>query len=559
MGESVSKSHPDLMKDLKRVYGKLTLQQKLVSAENMRRMKLGRAIAHKIGGEVPCTPVLSAVRGGAGSLTGEVAGYKAPALRGGALTPPTTLLPSAHSQSTKRPKKSNMAGRDASTIISGNGSNVPGIQEESPMTGRQTLLPASSKASTPSTSSGAPVEPNTSLNLCGMELSNEVCLAVSLICDFDKLETALFDRAENEHQDEEVFGGIMDVHEVVQGGKPTCALSPSALAEYLGLVRMTLLSAKEILPRDSLSVKLRCAGREGGKVEKGLIEAERLARAAAVTEVTPVSASKRSLGEDEKDFTAANVPKIMRRSSSPSPAASEGSSLDTTEEFPTWNLEGDEVRLEEGASKEESVEEVGSKEEGEDGDDDGEEEEPFNKQEYHDRMDSHTRGMKAASINFEELESDSEEEKKMTHAERRWAMMYAGERDGDVSAVEGYKSFVLGPTTPDTLNYLVVGCTPLDDKSVAKAIKDQASFSAAAAKGKRKSKALANFTRGSLQSTFAPGSYAFSSAIRHERKENEKTNPWDASKTVPFKSVFATSDRQFRHIVWANLMGRKCL
>ena len=68
MGESVSKSHPDLMKDLKRVYGKLTLQQKLVSAENMRRMKLGRAIAHKIGGEVPCTPVLSAVRGGAGSL-----------------------------------------------------------------------------------------------------------------------------------------------------------------------------------------------------------------------------------------------------------------------------------------------------------------------------------------------------------------------------------------------------------------------------------------------------------------------------------------------------------
>ena len=592
----MSSRHPDLMKDLKRVYSKLTLQQKLVSAENMRRMNVGRAIAHKIGGQVPCVPVERAVNRGA-EIVAEVAarGYKTSPTPPATTTTAPALLACTLQSSTKQLQKVDMASRDQSTIISGNGSHFPGVPKNPSRTEMVGVTPGSSTASTPVPASGSsmtsPSEIARSLTICGLELSSEVCHAIGLICQFDKLETGLLDKAD--HYNEDVLVGIMDINDYIRDGTTESVLTLSSLAEYLALVRSTLLSAKELMPRGDLSAKLRCAAREGGKVEKALIEGERLARTASVGSATPAavvntplpaappaaatsltplvglsaapaavsltssSASKREFKGDENEVGGESQPKVLRRSVSPAPESSGGSSLDSTEEFPTWGFEGGADLPEEEGENEESLEsgEIGTKEEEEE--EDGEEEESFNRQEYHTRIDSHTKGMKAASINFDLLESDSEEDQKLTYAERRWAMMHIMEKETDGSVVEGYKSFVIGPTTPDSLNYLVVGCTPLDDKSVNKAIKDQASFSAATAKGNKKSKALTNFTRTSLQSTFAPGSYAFSSAVRHERRENEKVNPWNTSATVPFKSVFATSDRQFRHIVWANMIGEK--
>ena len=105
-GESVSSRHPDLMKDLKRVYSKLTLQQKLVSVENMKRMNVGRAIAHKVGGQVPCVPVGRAVNRGA-EIVAEVAagGYKtSPAPPATTTTAPTPLACTLQS-STKQLRK----------------------------------------------------------------------------------------------------------------------------------------------------------------------------------------------------------------------------------------------------------------------------------------------------------------------------------------------------------------------------------------------------------------------------------------------------------------------
>ena len=582
-GDSVSSRHPDLMKDLKRVYGKLTLQQKLVSAENMKRMSVGKAIAHKIGGNVPCTPVQPAVNRAAGFVAGGAGGDKTPPAPAAITTTAPAPLVHTLQSCTKQIQKTDMASRDQSTIISGHGSHVPGVSKNPPMTGMVGVTGGSSTASTPASASPSPIMPPSeigrSLTICGLKLSSEVCHAIDLICQFDKLETTLLDEAE--HFDEDVLVGIMDVNDYVRDGTTECVLTMSSLAEYLALVRTTLLSAKELIPRESLSVKLRCAAREGGKVEKALIEGERLARASSVAPTTTAaaaaaavnipastpapapalttpSASKREFKDDENEVGGESQPKVLRRSLSPPPVSSAGSSLDSTEEFPTWGFESGADLPEEEGEREKVLEEGGergAKEEGEDEED--AEEESFDKQEYHSRIDSHTKGMKAASINFDLLESDSEEDKRMTYAERRWAMMHVMEQEMDSSVVEGYKSFVIGPTTPDTLNYLVVGCTPLDDKSVSRAIKDQASFSAATARGNKKSKALTNFTRSSLQSTFAPGSYAFSSAVRHEKKENEKVNPWNTSTTVPFKSVFATSDRQFRHVIWANMIGEK--
>ena len=576
-GDSVSSRHPDIMKDLKRVYGKLTLQQKLVSVENMKRMSVGKAIAHKIGGKVPCTPVQRAVNRGAGFVAGGAERDKNPPPPAPITTTAPAPLARTLQSCTKQSQEVYMDSRDQSTIISGHGSHVPGVSKNPPMG----VAGGSSTASTPASASPSPIMPPSeigrSLTICGLQLSSEVCHAIDLICQFDKLETSLLDKAE--HFDEDVLVGIMDVNDYVRDGTSDCVLTMASLAEYLALVRTTLLSAKELIPRENLSVKLRCAAREGGKVEKALIEGERLARTSSVGSAAPAaaavsipasapapapalttpSASKREFKDDENEVGGESQPKVLRRSLSPPPVSSAGSSLDSTEEFPTWGFESGADLPEDVGEKEKSLEEGGergTKEEEED-EEVGEEEESFNKQEYHSRIDSHTKGMKAASINFDLLESDTEEDKRMTYAERRWAMMHVMEKELEGSVVEGYKSFVIGPTTPDTLNYLVVGCTPLDDKSVGKAIKDQASFSAATARGNKKSKALTNFTRSSLQSTFAPGSYAFSSAVRHERREHEKVNPWNTSITVPFKNVFATSDRQFRHIVWAQMLGEK--
>lgn len=557
-GESICSRQSNLMKDLKRVYGKLTLQQKLVSAENVKRMRMGKTVAHKIGAAVPCVPVAPravkssvGISGGAGAFT-----YK---MVGGHSTDPTSSpAPPAEGSQVSSKAKTSMSVKNQSAIISGQGTHLPRVQKDVNMGGKKGVSTGSSSSSTPSSSSLPTSGSGSPVLICGLELPAEVHQAVTMVGDTPQLESCFFARVEQ--YEPEVCANIIDVHESIQG-RGASASHPSAVAEYLAVIRMSLLSANQVIPRADQSMKLRFAVREGGKIEKALIEGERLAREAGQSHLPPATSSKRELNEDENagESEAAILPqtKALRRSTSnTSMIAME------TGGFPLWEEEEidsgvetvREVDVMKDEDSEESREVDEEEEEGLAEVDSGSE--AFNKEDYHAGMESHTRGMRAASVNFDMLESDSEDDKKMTHAERRWAMMKVGATGtSDSGDVEGYKSFIMGPTTPDTQHYLVIGCKPLDDKSVKEAVNQQKNFAAALQKGDKKSKHLSSFNRTALQKSFAPGSYAFSSAIRHEKRENEKTNPWNTSITVPFKTVFATSDRQFRHLVWAQMMG----
>ena len=151
------------------------------------------------------------------------------------------------------------------------------------------------------------------------------------------------------------------------------------------------------------------------KIEKALIEGERLAREAGQSHLPPARSSKRELNEDENagESEAAILPqtKALRRSTSNTSMIGM-----ETGDFPLWEEEeidsGVETVREVDVMKDEDSEESREVDEEEEEGlvevDSGSE--AFNKEDYHAGMESHTKGMRAASVNFDMLESDSEDE-----------------------------------------------------------------------------------------------------------------------------------------------------
>ena len=566
------------MKDLVRFYAKSTLQHKLISAENRKRMTLGKALAHKIGQSVTCVPVEGGVTP-VSSVSGAGRGYKS-----GASNLPNLNCPSAGLSTTStlckphQPSKMSLSKEDQSTIISGQGSNLPRVKKIAPVN-KIVLTPhrdiaASGKCGTSRPSSSTPAHQDNALTICGITFPGEVLQGIKFATEFEKLEVFMFEGLEN--GDGERYEGVMAVHERLQKGVVLMENQRCWVGDYLGLLRAAVVEARNIIPREEQTARLRCMTREGGKVERALADGERIARESGwsscasppsppVTALSPQKGKREAVGEDEEAPPQSEQPaaKNLRRSTSVSDVNlawdedEAGSELDDADSSGGGSVQG-EVQVEEAVivgEGEELVLEENAEENG--GGDVGEEEEIDDVEfssEDRERLSSYEKSMKAGAVCFDALDSDDGDDgKTQTYAERRWAMMTAMKKG---SGEEAGKNFIMGPTTPETNNYLVVGSTPMDDKSSGKARTMMKNYEAAAKKGSKNAKALTTLDQSHIQRNFLPGSYAFSLAVRHSNRSDEKQDPWDSSKTIPFKAVMPTSDYQFRHLSWFHFLAK---
>ena len=574
--KSVSYNSSAFMKDLVRFYAKSTLQHKLISAENRKRMSMGKALAHKIGQTVTCVPVeggVTPVR----KVSGAGRGYKSTAPnRRTPNCPSATLLTTSTLSKPHQPSKMSLCREDQSTIISGQGSNLPRVKKIAPVS-KAVLTPhrdivASGKCGTTRPSSSTPAHQDNALTICGITFPGEVLQGIRIATEFEKLEAFIFDQLEN--GDEEHYEGVITVHESLQKGTALMENQLCWVGEYLGLLRAAVVQSRNIIPREQQTARLRCMTREGGKVERALAEGERIAHengwagstappSPPATVLSPQKSKREAVGEDEGVLLESEQPtaKNLRRSTS-------FSDVNTNENLLAWDEEDLDSELDDGDSSggegmqgEAKVEEAVVEDAQEIGEGNAEEEDEIDEVEFsaedRERLSTYEKSMKAGAVCFDALDSDDGDDgKTQTYAERRWAMMNVMKRESAGSEGEAGKSFVMGPTTPDTNNYLVVGSTPMDDKSSGKAKTMMKNYETAAKKGSKNAKALTTLDQSHIQRNFLPGSYAFSLAVRHTNRSEEKKDPWDSSKTIPFKAVMPTSDFQFRHICWFQFLAK---
>ena len=505
------------MKDLARFYGKSTLQHKLISCGNKKRVKMGRTVAHKIGGHVGCVPVrrnvgrgVAAVRGRTNQTLREYKGSSAPGVSFNCPSEslPATPSPSSPSYSDQHSTMSNFM-ENQSTIISGQGSNLPRVKK---------ILPVNHEVLTPHRDMARVEEPgacrpasSTPVNLEGMltistiSFPSEVAQALHLVGKFDVLETMIFERLESE--EDERCSGILEVHDSLQKGVTLQDSQLPWVGGYFWLVRSALLQARDIIPADQQSPRLRCITRLGGKMERimaccakkasdtwGVISAgavpppihvspekskQDVSKEAhkqqglafgKVSESGPTG-GKRDQHEEEEGEVSRPAPKNLRRSSSFSDVNNtevwSDSESETSEGVgPMDHVFGGEKESE--AVGVENVMEVDKGYEegvGEDREEDVEHEETDCSSEDREHLSTIEASMKAGTVCFDALDSDDGEDGRATsYADQRWAMVSAARRFIPDAGAEAMKSFVMGPTTPDTNNYLVVGSTPMVDK-----------------------------------------------------------------------------------------------
>ena len=561
------------MKDLVRFYAKSTLQHKLISAENRKRMTIGKAIAHKIGQSVTCVPVESGatpVR----RVSGAGRGYKSSPPNLPSLNCPSADLPRTSPLcKPHQPSTMSLSKEDQSTIISGQGSNLPRVKKIAPVN-KFVLTPhrdmmTSGKCAQPSSST--PTRQGNALTICGITFPGEVLQGIKFATEFEKLEVFMFEGLEN--GDKERYEGVMAVHESLQKGEALMENQLCWVGDYLGLLRAVVVDATNIIPREEQTSRLRCMTREGGKVERALADGERIARESGwsssaspssppATALSPQKGKREAADEDEGGLPEPAA-KNLRRSTSVSDVnlawdeEEADSELDDVDCSGGGSVQG-EAQVEEAVIAGEREEPVIGEDAEENGEGDAGEEEEIDDVEFstedRERLSSYEKSMKAGAVCFDALDSDDGDDgKTQTYAERRWAMMTAMKKG---SGEEAGKNFIMGPTTPETNNYLVVGSTPMDDKSSGKARTMMKNYEAAAKKGSKNAKALTTLDQSHIQRNFLPGSYAFSLAIRHSNRSDEKQDPWDSSKTIPFKAVMPTSDYQFRHVSWFHFLAK---